>query len=160
MNWDKNGRCESLCDTGSRTTWQLHYSRTNQMKRMKCEMKNGRYLPGKCWVGTLFHTLAPRFTSKCWIPCAFIEWTTDRRAIIGISTRHVSFNWSIEIHTNAVACFAGIFVGQRKYKRRCFTYCISCTTRSNIYASFRLTKVNHVQWHGEIGMIVWWITTQ
>lgn len=118
--------------------WQCENS--HSMIKNKYDIRwNSWYLPGERWVGALFHTLSPRFATKCRISCAFMKWTADRCAIIGISTWHITFDWSIEIHTDAVSCFTGVFISQRKNERWCFAYGVSCAARTNINASFRLT---------------------
>lgn len=126
------------------------------MKHNPCD----RYLPGKCRIGTLLQTLAPRFASQCRVACALIQRTADWRTILGVSTWHISFHRPVEIDADAVARFARVLVGQREHKRWRLTYRVARATWSNVHATLRLTEVHHIQWHGKVGMVVRRISTQ
>lgn len=99
-------------------------------------------LPWKCGVRAFLHTLPPWISPQTRIPPSFwqanVSWTPFYR--------------SIEIYTDSISRFARIFVSKSENEGRSLAKC--CSSGSNRRTSFWLTEVHHVQWHGEIFVIL------
>ncbi len=119
----------------------------------KClTLRTFKNLPWKRWIRAFLHTLAPRFSTECG--------TSPMFRICRNNPWHRFFDRSIKIDANTVASFPRVFVGQCEHKRRCISNGWSSLSRMNTNATFRLTKVYHIDWHWKVCMVAGWIATK